>query len=165
NNFNSSASSSWKNFARSRVSSASIGDSAAAGSPSPSSSMTRKSSSWFSNFWSGSILLRMTPASSMNPWAFSRLFQKASSAINELNSVKRFCKVATSKKPPQMCEFLGGGRQLWRDHFEHGDGEYRSEKRESSSESQRFCRRCSHRRHSRRSLNASHNRKSSSNSR
>jgi hypothetical protein len=61
------------------------------------------------------------------------LFQKASSAINEFSSVKRFCKVATSKKPPQMREFLGGGRQLWRDHFEHGDGEYRSGMAESSS--------------------------------
>src|SRR5674476_135798 len=62
----------------------------------------------------------MTPASSMAVWAFSRLFQKVSSAISEFSSVKRFCKVATSKKPPQMREFLGGGRQLRGDHFEHG---------------------------------------------
>jgi hypothetical protein len=61
----------------------------------------------------------MTPASSMKPWAFSRLFQKFSSAISEFSSPERFCKVATSKKPPQMREFLGGGRQLWGDHFEH----------------------------------------------
>src|ERR1035437_5253374 len=120
NSFNSSASSSLKNFARSRVSSPSIGGCDAAGSPSPSSSRTRKSSSCFSNFWSGSILLRMTPASSMAVWAFSRLFQKASSAINQFSLVKRFCKVATSKIPPQMGEFLGSGRQLGGDHFEHG---------------------------------------------
>src|SRR5882757_5239808 len=81
--------------------------------------MTRKSSSCFSNLSSGSSLLRMTPASSMKPWAFSRLFQKFSSAISEFNSPERFCKVATSKKPPQVREFPGRGRQLGGDHFKH----------------------------------------------
>src|SRR5471032_2083242 len=119
NNFNSSASSSLKNFARSRVSSASTFACDAAGSASPSSSMTRKSSSCFSSLWSGSSLLRMTPASSMKPWAFSRLFQKFSSAISEFSSPERFCNAGTSKKPPQVREFLGGGRQLWSDQFEH----------------------------------------------
>jgi hypothetical protein len=48
------------------------------------------------------------------------LFQKASSVINAFSSPKRFCSVATSKKPPQMREFLGSGRQLGGNHFEHG---------------------------------------------
>jgi hypothetical protein len=55
----------------------------------------------------------------MKPCAFSRLSQNFSSAISEFNSPARFCKVATSKKPPQMRELLGGGRQLGSDHFEH----------------------------------------------
>jgi hypothetical protein len=59
------------------------------------------------------------PASSMKPWAFSRLLQKFSSAISEFSSVKRFCKAGTSKKPPQVRELLGGGRQLRGDQFEH----------------------------------------------
>src|SRR5450432_1162166 len=120
NSFSSSASSSLKNGTSSRVISASICACDAAGSASASSTMTRKSSSCFSNLRSGSSLLRMTPASSMKPWAFSRLTQNFSSAINEFSSPERFCKVATSKKPPQVREFLGGGRQLGGDHFEHG---------------------------------------------
>src|SRR5487761_2014891 len=120
NNFSSSASSSLKNGTSSRVISASICACEAAGSAPASSTMTLKSSSCFSNLRSGSSLLRMTPASSMKPWAFSRLSQNFSSAINEFSSPKRFCKVATSKKPPQVRELLGGGRQLGRDHFEHG---------------------------------------------
>src|SRR5712671_5049832 len=120
NNFSSSASSSLKNGTSSRVSSASICACDAAGSASASSTMTLKSSSCFSNLKSGSSLLRMAPASSMAACAFSRLFQKFSSAINEFSSVRRFCKVATSKKPPQVRELLGGGRQLGDNHFEHG---------------------------------------------
>src|SRR5882757_8977220 len=120
NNFSSIASSSLKNGTRSRVISASICACDAGGSASPSSSITRKSSSCFSNLRRGSSLLRMTPASSMKPWAFSRLFQKFSSAINEFSSPKRFCNAGTSKKPPQVREFLGGGRQSWGDHFKHG---------------------------------------------
>src|SRR5476649_1646317 len=119
NNFNSSASSSLKNGTSSRVISASICACDAGGSASASSTMTLKSSSCFSNFRSGSILLRMTPASSMKPWAFSRLSQNFSSAISEFSSLDRFCNAGTSKKPPQVREFLGGGRQLWGDQFEH----------------------------------------------
>jgi hypothetical protein len=74
----------------------------------------------------------------MKPWAFSRLFQKFSSAINEFSSLNRFCNVATSKKPPQVREFLGGGGQLGNNRFKHGEREYLSGKLESSSESQRF---------------------------
>jgi hypothetical protein len=58
-------------------------------------------------------------------------------------------------------ELVGGGGNLWSDDVEHGGGTYRSAKPESSSESQRLCCR---RRHSRRSLNPSHDRTISSNS-
>ena len=78
-----------------------------------------KSSSCFSALSSGSILLRRELASSMSFWACSRLFQKFSAAIRALISPRRFCAPGTSKKPPQMGQFLGGGRQLGCDGVEH----------------------------------------------
>src|SRR5208283_5221711 len=117
--FNSSASSSLKNRARSRVSSFSTWAWASGGSASPSSSMTRKSSSFFSAWSSGSILLRREFASSISVCAFSRLFQKLSAAMSALSSPRRFCALGTSKKPPQMREFPGGVGNVGFDRFEH----------------------------------------------
>jgi hypothetical protein len=45
----------------------------------------------------------------MSPCAFSRLFQKLSCAIKASNSASRFWMLGTSKKPPQMGDFVGGG--------------------------------------------------------
>ena len=131
--FSSSASNSLKYFARSRVSSNSTCGCASAGSPSPSSSMTRKSSSCFSALASGSILLRSELASSSNACAFSRLFQKLSAAIRSPISPSRFCKVATSKKPPQMFQFFRGGGDVCFNGFEHRDRIQRSEVRSQNA--------------------------------
>src|ERR1039457_5179044 len=117
--FSSSESSSLKYLARSPVSSCSICACAAGGSASPSSSMTRKSSSCFSDLASGSILARIEFASSIRPCAFSRLFQKLSAAISALISASRFCNAATSKKPPQVRKFVSGGGYLRLDGVEH----------------------------------------------
>ena len=119
NSFSSSVSTSLKNFSRSRPISVSICAWAAGGSASPSSIITRQSSSVFSRRRTGSILPRMPVASSMATWAFSRLFQKFSSAMRAVNSPNRFCKLAKSKKPPQVGELVGGGRNLDFGNFEH----------------------------------------------
>jgi hypothetical protein len=37
----------------------------------------------------------------------------------------RFCAAGTSKKPPQMREFPGGGGNFCCNRFKHGGGEYR----------------------------------------
>ena len=110
--FNSRESSSLKNRARSRSSSCWILSWAGSGSASPSSTMTWKSSSSFSALRSGSVLLRRELDSSMIFWACSRLFQKFSAAIRALISPRRFCAPGTSKKPPQMGQFIRRGGQL-----------------------------------------------------
>jgi len=46
--------------------------------------------------------------------------------MSELSSPRRFCVAGTSKKPPQMREFPGGGGNFRFNRFEHGGGEYRS---------------------------------------
>jgi hypothetical protein len=48
------------------------------------------------------------------------LFQKLSAAISELISLRRFCAPGTSKKPPQVREFVGGGGDLSGNRVEHG---------------------------------------------
>ena len=136
--FNSSESSSLKNLARSRVNSCSTCACATAGSASPSSSMTRKSSSCLPTVASGSILARSELASSIRVWAFSRLFQKLSPAINALISSRRFCNAATSKKPPQVGKFLRGVGDIRFNRVKHGGGEYRSQVPEARRENQRI---------------------------
>jgi hypothetical protein len=42
-----------------------------------------------------------------------------SAAISELISLRRFCAPGTSKKPPQVREFVGGGGDLSGNRFEH----------------------------------------------
>jgi len=39
--------------------------------------------------------------------------------MSELSSPRRFCALGTSKKPPQVREFLGGGGNFGFDRFEH----------------------------------------------
>jgi len=43
-----------------------------------------------------------------------------SAAISELISLRRFCAPGTSKKPPQVREFVGGGGDLSGNRVEHG---------------------------------------------
>jgi hypothetical protein len=52
--------------------------------------------------------------------AASWLFQKDSVVIWASSSARRWFNLATSKKPPQMGEFVGGGGDLWFDEVEHG---------------------------------------------
>jgi hypothetical protein len=40
-------------------------------------------------------------------------------AVNDSSSPRRLLALGTSKKPPQMREFLGGGGKLNFDGFEH----------------------------------------------
>src|SRR5213593_4674957 len=117
--FSSSASRSLKNLARSPSSSCWTLACASSGSASPNSTITWKSSSCFSALSSGSVLLRRALASSMSFCACSRLFQKLSAAIRALTSPRRFWAPATSKKPPQMGQFIGGGRQLGSNGVKH----------------------------------------------
>src|SRR6185312_14374905 len=84
--------------------------------------MTWKSSSCFSDLRSGSILLRSELDSSISFWACSRLFQKVSPAIREFSSPSRFCALGTSKKPPQVREFLSRRRNFRFDGVEHSRG-------------------------------------------
>ena len=112
---------------------------ASGASASPSSIITRKSSSCFSAWASGSTLPRIVFASSMNFCACSRLFQNASPAINESNSLCRFCNVATSKKPPQMREFLGRSFDGRFDNIEHGRADYTAARLESRVETPQHC--------------------------
>src|SRR6266487_13635 len=119
NTRNSSASRSLRNFATSRSNSRRTFGCAAGGSAWPSSTITRKSSRCFSASSSGSILPRRELASSMSFCACSRLFQKLSAAISESSSPRRFCVRGTSKKPPQMGQFLGGGAELRNNRVEH----------------------------------------------
>ncbi len=56
----------------------------------------------------------------MSFWAYSRLFQKFSADIWAFISLRRFCALAMSKKPPQMREFLGRRGNFCRDGVEHG---------------------------------------------
>jgi hypothetical protein len=58
----------------------------------------------------------------MTFWACSRLFQKVSPDIRAVNSVIRFCAPGTSKKPPQVREFLGRRRNFRPDVVEHSRG-------------------------------------------
>src|ERR1700720_3512794 len=81
--------------------------------------MTRKSSSSFSALSRGSVLLRRELASSMSFWACSRLFQKLSAAMRASSSFRRFCAAGTSKKPPQVVQLVGGGRQFGCNGVEH----------------------------------------------
>jgi len=54
-----------------------------------------------------------------------------SAAIKSLISLRRFCDAATSKKPPQVRELVGGGGQLGGNRFKHGgriqETEFRSQ--------------------------------------
>src|SRR5438552_3854009 len=115
----SSASRSFENLAKSRSSSLRCLSCSASGSPSASSIMTRKSSNCFSAARSGSIFLRREPASSISFCAWSRLFQKVSLAISASSWPRRFRNLATSKKPPQVGQFLAGCRQLCSDGIKH----------------------------------------------
>src|SRR2546426_9065131 len=115
----SSASNSLENLAKSRSSSLRCLSCSASGSPSASSIMTRKSSSCFSAARSGSIFLRREPASSISFCACSRLFQNVSLAISASSSPRRLRTLATSKKPPQVSEFLASGRQLRSEDIKH----------------------------------------------
>src|SRR5579872_7289987 len=81
--------------------------------------MTRESSSSFSALRSGSILFRRELLSSMSFWACSRLSQKPSAAIKTLSSARRFCAPGTSKKPPQVGEFIGRGRYFSSNGVKH----------------------------------------------
>src|SRR4051812_31106298 len=81
--------------------------------------MMLKSSRFFSAFRRGSIRFLIVLLSSMSFWACSRLFQNFSSAIKESISPRRFCALATSKKPPEMGKLLGGGIELTFDDFKH----------------------------------------------
>jgi hypothetical protein len=54
--------------------------------------------------------------------------------MSELSSPRRFCVAGTSKKPPQMREFPGGGGNINFNRFEHGGGEYRMQNPESRRE-------------------------------
>jgi hypothetical protein len=67
------------------------------------------------------------------------LSQNFSSAISEFSSLDRFCNVATSKKPPQVREFLGGGHQLRGDQFEHGGKIQELEPGIQNGKSRSFC--------------------------
>jgi len=60
-------------------------------------------------------------------WACSRLFQKLSWAIRASSSVRRFCTLGTSKKPPQMRKFFRGGDELGLDFVEHIVGKLQQE--------------------------------------
>src|SRR6185437_5444392 len=120
--FSSSDSSSLKYFARSVSSSFWILVWHADGSASPNSTMTWKSSSCFSALSSGSILLRRELDSSMTFWACSRLFQNVSPAIRAFSSPRRFCAPGTSKKPPQVRQFLRRCRNFRRDGVKHSRG-------------------------------------------
>jgi len=51
--------------------------------------------------------------------AASWLFQKVSPVICDSSSAKRWVNLATSKKPPQVGELVGGGRDLRADDVEH----------------------------------------------
>src|SRR5262245_31174009 len=77
------------------------------------------SSRAFSAWVSGSSLPRMVPDSSITFWADSRLFQKVSADMRLVISPSRFCNWGTSKKPPQVGKFPGGGFQLCGNRFEH----------------------------------------------
>jgi hypothetical protein len=55
----------------------------------------------------------------MSFWADSRLFQKLSAAIKAPISARRFWPPGTSKKPPQMGQFIGGGRQFGSNGIKH----------------------------------------------
>src|SRR5262249_41131465 len=126
----SKASRSLENLAKSRSSSLRCLGCSASGSSSASSTMTWKSSSCFSADWSGSIFLRREPASSISFCACSRLFQKVSLAISASSSPRRFRILATSKKPPQVGQFLAGGHQLGSDHVKHRLYQILSKRRE-----------------------------------
>ena len=121
--------------------------------------MTCKSSTCLPKRASGSSLPRMSLVSLMTFCAASWLFQKVSPVICASSSARRWFNLATSKKPPQVRELVGGGGDLRFDDVEHGGGAYRSQQPESSSESRCFCRRCRHRFHSRRNLKYSHSKK------
>src|SRR5580700_2850823 len=86
--------------------------------------MALKSSAWRSALSTGSVFLRKELASSMRPWAFSRLFQKPSWAIKESSSARRFCAPGKSKIPPQMGDFFPGGWQLDFNLLKHDGGTY-----------------------------------------
>jgi len=51
------------------------------------------------------------------------LFQNVSPDISAFSSPRRFCVAGTSKKPPQMCQFLRGRVQIRFDHLKHRSGE------------------------------------------
>src|SRR6266404_4458652 len=55
----------------------------------------------------------------MSLCACSRLFQKLSAAIKALISPRRLWAEGTSKKPPQMGQFIGGGGQLGCNRVKH----------------------------------------------
>ena len=89
------------------------------GSAAASSSMTCKSSADLPKRASGSSLLRMSLVSLMTFCAASWLFQKVSPVIWDSSSANRWFNLGTSKKPPQVRDFVGGDRNLRTDDVEH----------------------------------------------